>query len=61
MGKSWRINDLQDDVALSQAIPYCDIVVTDSEVWDVAVNRAHLDREFGMPLLRRLTDLVAHL
>lgn len=58
-GKHWKINDLRDNVALSQAIPYCDIVVTDSEVWDVAVNRAHLDREFGTTVLRRLTDLTA--
>ena len=41
----------------SMAIPYCDIVVTDSEVWDVSVNRAHLDREFGTAIFRRLTDL----
>jgi hypothetical protein len=59
--KHWKINDLRDNVALSKAIPYCDIVVTDSEVWDVAVNRAHLDREFSTPILRRLTDLAAHL
>lgn len=55
--KHWKINDLRDSVALSQAIPYCDVVVTDSEVWDVAVNRAHLDQEFKTPILRRLTDL----
>jgi len=55
--KHWKINDLRDNLALSQAIPYCDLVVTDSEVWDVAVNRAHLDQEFETPILRRLTDL----
>jgi hypothetical protein len=59
--KHWKINDLRDNVALSKAIPYCDIVVTDSEVWDVAVNRAHLDQEFGTPIFRRLVDLAAHL
>jgi hypothetical protein len=59
--KHWKINDLRDNVALSKAIPYCDIVVTDSEVWDVAVNRAHLDAEFKTPIFRRLTDLAAHL
>jgi len=61
VNKHWKINDLRDNVALSQAIPYCDIVLTDSEVWDVAVNRAHLDREFGTTILRRLTDLPKHL
>jgi hypothetical protein len=60
VGKRWKINDLRDNAALSQAIPYCDIVVTDSEVWDVAVNRAHLDREFETPIFRRLTDLAAY-
>jgi hypothetical protein len=59
--KHWKINDLRDNVALSKAIPYCDIVVTDSEVWDVAVNRAHLDTEFNTPIFRRLTDLAAYL
>lgn len=59
--KHWKINDLRDNAALSQAIPYCDIVVTDSEVWDVAVNKAHLDSEFKTPIFRRLTDLTAYL
>jgi hypothetical protein len=59
--KHWKINDLRDNVALSKAIPYCDIVVTDKEVWDIAVNRAHLDKEFGTPIFRRLADLAAYL
>lgn len=59
--KHWKINDLRDNVALSEAIPYCDIVVTDSEVCNVAVNRAHLDTEFNTPIFPRLTDLAAYL
>jgi hypothetical protein len=59
--KRWKINDLRDNAALSKAIPYCDIVVTDKEVWNVAVNLAHLDREFGKVILRRLIDLSEHL
>jgi hypothetical protein len=59
--KRWKINDLRDNAALSKAIPYCDVVVTDSEAWDLAVNRAHLDREFGTPIFRRLTDLMTYL
>lgn len=58
VGKRWKINDLRDNVSLSKAIPYCDIVVTDKEVWDVAVNRAHLGKEFETPVFRRLTDLI---
>jgi hypothetical protein len=61
VGKRWKINDLRDNTALSEAIPYCDIVVTDSEVWDLAVNRAHLGEEFDTPIFRRLTDLAAYL
>ena len=59
--KHWKINDLRDNYALSEAIPYCDVVVTDSEVWDVAVNRAHLDGEFDTAIFRRLTDLDTYL
>jgi hypothetical protein len=55
--KRWKINDLRDNAALAKAIPYCDMVVTDGEVWDVAVNRAHLDEEFGTRIFRSLTDL----
>ena len=57
--KHWKINDLRDNAALSTAIPYCDIVVTDGEVWDVAVNRAHMDKEFGTLIFRSLADLAA--
>ena len=60
VGKRWKINDLRDNTALSKAIPYCNIVVTDSEVWDVSVNRAHLDQEFGTAIFRRLTDLAEY-
>ena len=42
-------------------VPYCDIVVTDSAAWNTAVNRAHLDKEFGTAIFRSLTDLAAHL
>ncbi len=59
--RDWTINDLRDIDALSGAVPYCDIVVTDKKAWDVAVNRAHLDREFGTVILRRLADLLPHL
>jgi hypothetical protein len=59
--RDWTINDLRDITALAKAIPYCDIVVTDNKAWDAAVNRAHLDREFGMTILRRLSDLTAYL
>lgn len=57
--RDWTINDLRDIAALAAAIPYCDVVVTDNKAWDAAVNRAHLDREFGTVIFRRLNDLAA--
>lgn len=59
--RDWTINDLRDIAALAVAIPYCDVVVTDNKAWDGAVNRAHLDKEFGTAIFRRLTDLATHL
>jgi hypothetical protein len=59
--RDWTINDLRDIAALSIAIPYCDIVVADNKAWDATKNRAHLDREFGTQLFRRLEDLVGYL
>jgi hypothetical protein len=59
--KEWKINDLRDNAALAIAIPYCDVVVTDKEVWDVAAHRAHLDKEFDTAIFRSLTDLAAYL
>lgn len=59
--REWEINDLRDIQALSIAIPYCDVVVTDAKVWDACVNRAHLDKEFDNKIFKRLTDLDSHL
>jgi hypothetical protein len=59
--RNWTINDLRDIAALSAAIPYCDVVVTDKKAWDAATNRAHLDKEFGAAVFRRLSDLEAYL
>jgi hypothetical protein len=59
--KDWTINDLRDVAALSLAIPYCDLVVTDKKAWDVTVNRAHLDVEFNTVILPRLSDLLPYL
>ena len=59
--KHWKINDLRDNAALAMAIPYCDVVVTDSAAWNIAINQAHLDKEFGTAIFRNLTDLAAYL
>lgn len=54
---NWKINHLRDIAALSAAIPYTDVVVTDNDVWSAATHGTHLDREFNTVILRRLTDL----
>jgi hypothetical protein len=61
VGRDWNINDLRDILALSAAIPYCDLVVTDRKAWDVTKNRARLDDEFGTEIFCSLDDLVNHL
>nr|WP_134001333.1 hypothetical protein [Streptomyces sp. 846.5] len=57
--REWKINDLRDIAALATAIPYCDVVVTDSKAWDAAENRSRLGREFGTAIFRRMTRLTA--
>jgi hypothetical protein len=59
--RDWDINDLRDIFALSSAIPYCDMVVTDRKAWDVTTKRAHLGEEFDTQIFPTLDDLVAHL
>jgi hypothetical protein len=60
VNRGWNINDLRDVLALSTAIPYCDVVVTDRKAWDVTKNRAHLDEEFNTAIFCTLDDLVHH-
>jgi hypothetical protein len=57
---NWKINDLRDVAALSLAIPYCDMVVTDRKAWNAA-NEAKLGEEFGTTICATLKDLVANL
>jgi len=59
--RDWTISDLRDVLALSAAIPYCDVVVTDRKAWDVTKNRARLDLEFGTEIFCTLDDLIDHL
>ena len=57
---SWKISDLRDIDALSIAVPYCDVVVTDKAAW-AAVTGQHLDTTFNTVVLRRLSDLGVYL
>lgn len=60
LNHNWTVNDLRDIMALSIAVPYCDVVVTDRQACD-AVIRAGLDVTFGTTVLRSLDTLATHL
>ncbi|MFK0128858.1 hypothetical protein ACIQRZ_00740 [Streptomyces rubiginosohelvolus] len=54
--KSWEPNDIFDIDALSIAVPYCDIVVTERYASHV-LNAAHLPRWMQTEVVPRLKDL----
>lgn len=54
--KVWANNDIYDIDALSVAVPYCDIVVTEKACHHV-LSSAGLDKRMRSALLRRLRDL----
>ncbi|MCA0144925.1 hypothetical protein [Blastococcus sp. LR1] len=63
--RTWKLNDVYDIDALSLAIPYCHVVVTDADAAD-RVRRTKGDQRHDTPvlstfdpLLERLPDLVA--
>ena len=59
--RDWTITDLYYKHALSVAIPYCDIAVTDEKALDTAKSRVKLGEQFGTAILSRLTDLATYL
>lgn len=54
----WKPNDLNDIGALSLAVPYCDVVVTERH-WRGVLRAAHLDDAFGTVILDDLRELPA--
>jgi len=58
--KRWLFNDTFDIDALSLAIPYCDIVVTDVHRRHVLHN-VHMDTRMDTVILAHLTELTDHL
>jgi hypothetical protein len=54
----WKVNDVRDIDALSGAVPYCDIVVTEKHADDV-LRRSGIASQFGTITLTRLADLEA--
>jgi hypothetical protein len=57
--KPWEENDMNDLSALSRAIVYCDVVVTE-RVWTNFVERTDLEDRFGTKVLRDLTEIVPY-
>lgn len=58
--KPWEAGDLADLVALSSAVVYCDVVVTE-RVWTHIVKRTKLRERFNTVVLRDLRELVPQL
>lgn len=58
--KPWERQDLNDIGSLSVAIPYCDIVVTES-LWTDAAKRSILPERFGTTVISDLAELPGHL
>jgi hypothetical protein len=54
--KSWNANDIYDIDALSLAVPYCDIVVTEKACHHV-LSATHLGEQMHTVLLRNLNEL----
>lgn len=55
-----EVNDLNDIWALSMAIPYCDIVVTES-MWASIARQSKLDKKYDTLILSSTEELVDHL
>lgn len=55
--RPWKSNDVFDIDALSLAVPYCDIVVTEKNRWH-HLRTAKVDEQMNTVVLRRLDDLV---
>jgi hypothetical protein len=54
--KQWTANDIYDIDAMSMAVPYCDVVVTEKDCHHV-LNVARLGERMHTALLRDLRDL----
>ncbi|WP_433524030.1 hypothetical protein ACQPZ2_01985 [Nocardia pseudovaccinii] len=52
----WTKNDLNDILALSIAVPYCDVVVTERQ-WSRHINHLGLAEQYGTTVLHDLTEL----
>lgn len=58
--KKWATNDIHDIDALSVAVPYCDVVVTEKYAHRVLTDE-RIDQKARTVVLRTLQDLPSHL
>jgi hypothetical protein len=54
--KQWEGNDLNDVSALSIAVPYCDVGITERQ-WVHSVDRAELGQRFNTAMINDLARL----
>ncbi len=57
LNRTWKKNDIHDMDALSVAIPYCDVVVTEKHAYTQMLN-AGMDQKYSTKLLRNMEDLL---
>ena len=55
--KAWEGNDLNDVTALSIAVPYCDVVVTE-RMWAGMITQGNVASRFNTTVISKLDDLV---
>lgn len=58
--KRWEQHDFADLLALSVAIPYCDVVVTEKQ-WCHITKQARLDKKYGTLMVHKLDDALSPL
>jgi hypothetical protein len=54
--RHWTVQDIRDVDGLSEAVPYCDIVVTEAHACEL-LQRSRLPERFNCVVIRRLEDL----
>jgi hypothetical protein len=58
--KRWTGNDMNDVDALSRAVVYCDVVVTERQ-WTDLIKRGQLDGKYDTVVISDLSELTLHL
>ncbi len=56
LNRTWKKNDIHDMDALTVAIPYCDVVVTEKHAYTQMLN-AGMEQKYNTKILRNIEDL----